>query len=174
MKTEFQKYEATKSSVESLMSYTKHELEKLKENAPDDLYKKTKEFYDFLKSYKVESLRPKPIVLTGDLFDFEPLKEKISKATGYYWEIKEITKKKELEDQGFTKEDFEFRYNLSPDKIRVFNFFRDTNNRSEVWLLNVILIPGKIMLEYSTGRADGMTPFYDSPDKMLKDIHKFF
>lgn len=174
MNTKFKQYEKTKDAIDSLKSDTKRALEKLKGNAPKDVYEKVENLHVFLSAYDIEALRPKPEILEGELFDHEPLKEQITQATGYIWKIRELTEPKDLDERGYTKEDYEFRYNISPTSMRVFEFYRDSNSRNEVWMLVLVLIPGKAMIEYSTGRVDGHTEWYNSPKALVENLYKYF
>lgn len=173
MKQEFKQYNKIKSSVQFIKNSVEEEKKNLKSNnAPKELQNKVNEFYDFLKSYDVELLRPKANVLKGDLFDFESVKEKIINHTGYIWKVKEIKSKTELEERGISKEDFEFRHNFTPENYRCFQFYRDSKSRDELWLLVLILLPGCAIIEYSTGRVDGITDICDSIEKLMKDFER--
>ncbi len=168
---EFEKYEAIEYSIESLVEQVKNEGDTLRKNkAPKELMEKVSEFYKFIKGYDVEQLRPKAETLTGELFDADKLIDKITKHTGYIWKVKEIKSDKALTERFFSKKDFKDQFNLQVDIFKVFEFNRDTNNRSDLSCLQLVLFPGCAFITYSTGRVDGQTDLCDSPAKLLKEL----
>lgn len=167
-KEQFEKYKKTKDSIRSLISYVESEKKKLKENASQDILDKVEEFYQFLKSYDTEKLRPKPTILTGDFFDFEDMKQRLQEHTGYLWKTRELLDK-ELEERDPY---LEFRYNLKADNFKAYEFYRKSNNRSELWLLILYLLPGCALVHYDTGRVGGATEICNTPDELMKSFER--
>jgi len=167
-KEQFKKYEATKDSVNSLIQYVESELKKLKTNAPAELSNKAEEFHNFLKSFDVEQLRPNPIIPIGEFFDFEDMKQRIQDHTGYIWKVREL-KGEELEERA---PDFEYHFNMKVDYYKGYEFYRDSKNRSELWLLCLLLLPGLACIKYDTGRVAGGTDFCKTPDELMKNFEK--
>lgn len=165
-KEKFEQYEATKDSIRSLIGYVENESKTLKKHAPQELIDKAQEFHEFLKTYDVEKLRPEVEILTGEFFDLENMKQRIQDHTGYIWKVREI-EGNELEDRAPA---FEYHYNLKVDNFKAYEFYRNSNNRSELWMLELFLLPGCAVIDYSTGRVDGRTEFCKTPDELMKSF----
>ena len=162
------KYKKIKSLIEDLKNDT--DIEASLKFIPKDLRDKIVEFNTFIKNYDVEKFCPQADELTGDFFNFENIKERLTKHTGYIWTIIEIEDKERIEDGRYTLERFKHWYNLNVSQFKVYEFFRDSKSRSELWLLNVVLIPWHIFVHYDTGRVSGDTEVHSSLDSLMNEF----
>lgn len=169
MDKKLESYKKIKNSIQYIMNSIERERETLQEHAPEDLLKKVVESYNFLKKFDVESLCPTPEVKTGDFFDFETIKETIFHHTGYIWKIKELSIP-EMSELNLSPKKFEQMFNYSISDYKVYEFFRHSDNRSDLYLLLLVLLPGCAYIQYNTGRVSGDTDVCDSPENLMKSF----
>ncbi|MEK6829073.1 MAG: hypothetical protein AABY15_03020 [Nanoarchaeota archaeon] len=174
---DFEKYEETKSflvrtegAINNSFTWM-HDSPKFKDYAPKDLQDKVSEFLTYIKKYDVEKMRPASIETEGDFFDEKKLKIEIQKVTGYVWKVRKMDED-EMMDHGFTQEDIEYNEGIKPSKIKAFEFYRPSKSRGELWLVQLVLMPGCAFIDWDSGRAGGRTKVHNTSEKLIKEFNK--
>lgn len=171
----FKKYTETKSFLVRVESGIKNSFTwdfdspKFNEYAPKDLQEKIKEILLYIKQYDVEKLRPQAITPTGELFDFNVIKDGIQNSTGYIWRTREFTEENK-KSYSFTSEGISTNFGVNPTEVKVFELERDSKSRGELWLLQVVLMPGCAFIGWDAGRSAGHTEIHNSIESLLEEF----
>lgn len=154
-------YNTTVSSLESLAKTT---------HLPDDLKKKIKELHIKFKAYNIAQHKEIGINLEGKILTVEEIKEIVLDATGYTrWSV---YKDEDDLDHSWLLE--HFGIDVDVEKIVTYMVERNTNSRSEIFLIKVTVLPGNVYLTFDTGRAGyGIEHLVDNKD-MKKNIESQF
>lgn len=167
--------------LESENSKKRKELKKIKEYLKDILntefisdYTKYKEYteqaYSELNTFKLEER--KLLNLTGRIYSVNEIIEMIKKASGCNnWGIYEenIISLGEIE---YIKNTFEVDFET--DIIKNYVIGRDSGNRNEVFLIDVIALPGLFNVDYQTGRAICSIQGLVNEKEMIEELQKIF
>lgn len=97
--------------------------------------------------------------MTGDFLDPAKVKELLEEATEYKWKVvpaKEAPMCFGLDDADYTPKEFvaaNFGIEVEDKDVKFLCFYRNTSNRSELCMVNIVCIPGHFRCNWSTDRA---------------------
>ena len=159
--------------AEQIINSLKRELNtfmgyKIIQELPDEMIGKANSLSSYLNRFDIDSIKPEPIVPTGDFFDTKKLKKSVKKATGYIWEMTEMNNE-EIEDCGLDPENIEFSEGIRPLEVKVYEFNRESKGR-ELWLIIIVLMPGCAFAEWNTDSVSGRTEICYNLDDLVKEV----
>jgi len=134
-------FERAQSSMESILQI---------KNLPKEILAEMKKSYDFLASYDINVHNTDKVKkLKGKLLTPKELKKMVVEASGYNkWEVSE-----EEEPQNHDDHDLKERFGIEFDKFKEYHATRDTNSRSDLWLVRFTCMPGHVYISLDTGRV---------------------
>jgi hypothetical protein len=152
--SKFKKYQEQRNALECA-------IRKMTEIDKSGLPKSAKEIIQesLGKLKEVKIAQPELEKVTGDFLDPAKVKELLEEATEYKWKVvpdKETLERFGLDDEDYTPKEFvaaNFGIEVEDKDVKFLCFYRNTSNRSELCMVNIVCIPGHFQCNWANDRA---------------------
>lgn len=160
-------YSAQLDAYESLQAKMRDAL--AIKNLPEEIMKELNKCSNFLSSYDMKQHdTEKKENLKGKLLTEKQVKQLVVNATGYTkWEVEELSDD-DCHDKEYLKKEFGVEFNSSKE----YHVTRQSNSRSDLWLIGFTCLPGHVYITLDTGRVGWSIDKILPNDKALEELEK--